>query len=492
MTTTTPEIVQTGRMTRRDRNIIATLLVATFVVILNETIMSVALPTLMVDLGIDANTAQWLSTAFMLTMAVVIPTTGFLLQRLSTRTVYVLALSLFCAGTTLAALAPGFWVLLLARVIQACGTATMLPLLMTTILNLVPVERRGVVMGNIGIAISVAPALGPTLSGLILQYFSWRFMFVAVLPIAVAALVYGALRLVNVGEPGHQRLDVVSVLLTVPAFGGLVYGLSRLTSPGGAPIAIVSLVVGVLCLIAFGLRQRSLTRADDSPLLDLRAFDYRMFKLSVVVLCVAMVALFGSVILLPIYLQTIRGLTSLETGLLVLPGGVLMGVLGPIVGRLLDRYGPPVLAASGGAVLVLALLGLSTVDATTPIWQLLGLHMAVMASLAFLFTPAFTSGLNPLPPHLYSHGSAILTTLQQVAGAAGTAVLVMIMTARAASLVAAGVPQAEAVNGGIELAFAVAAVIAIGAAVCAAFLRNPVPAHPHGAVEPVPAEVVPD
>jgi MFS transporter, DHA2 family, lincomycin resistance protein len=312
-------------------------------------------------------------------------------------------------------------------------------------------------------------------SGLILQYLSWRFMFIAVLPIALAALAYGAARLRNVGEPGHQRLDVVSVLLTVPAFGGLVFGLSRLADPTGSAVGIASLVVGVLCLTAFVLRQRLLARAERSPLLDLRAFDFPMFKLAVIVLCVAMVALFGAVILLPIYLQTVRGLTSLQTGLLVLPGGVAMGVLGPIVGRLLDRYGPPVLATSGGAVLVAALWGLSTVDATTPIWLLLVMHVAVMTSLAFLFTPAFTSGLNPLPSHLYSHGSAIITTLQQVSGAAGTAVLVMIMAARAAALAASGVARQDALTGGIDIAFKVAAGIAVVAAVCSAFLRNPRP-----------------
>ena len=225
----------------RDRSIIITLLVATFVMILNETIMSVALPQLMVDLGISARTVQWLTTAFMLTMAVVIPTTGFLLQRISTRTVFMLAMGLFSAGTLLAAIAPGFWLLLPARIVQASGTAVMLPLLMTTVLTLVPIERRGVVMGNISIAISVAPAIGPTLSGLILQYLSWRFMFVLVLPIALAALVYGARRLVNIGEPGHQKLDLVSVLLSVPAFGGIVYGLSQLgRDAAGAQVAIGS------------------------------------------------------------------------------------------------------------------------------------------------------------------------------------------------------------------------------------------------------------
>lgn len=481
-TTTATEFAPAGRLSARDRKIITTLLVAAFVVILNETIMGVALPRLMVELDLDANTVQWLSTAFMLTMGVVIPTTGFLLQRLTTRTVFVLALSLFCAGTALAAVAPGFWILLLGRIIQASGTAVMLPLLMTTILNLVPIERRGVVIGNISIAISVAPAIGPTVSGLVLQYLSWRFMFIVVLPIALAALIYGAKTLINVGHPGEQKLDVPSVILTVPAFGGIVFGLSRFSEGGsGLGVALTSLAVGIVSLIAFGLRQRRLADGG-SPLLDLRAFDFGMFRLALLVLCIAMVALFGSVILLPIYLQNIRGLSSLQTGLLLLPGGVLMGVLGPVVGRLLDRYGPPVLAAGGAALLTATLWGFSTVDAGTPVWLLLIMHMATMASLAGLFTPAFTTGLNPLPPRLYSHGSAILTTLQQVAGAAGTALLVMIMAARASTLTASGTPEDLALNGGIALAFVVAAVIAAPVIVAAAFLRNPAPAtHTHAA-----------
>ena len=222
------------RLPAQSRRIIGTLLVAAFVVILNETIMGVALPRLMADLSVDARTGQWLTTAFMLTMAIVIPTTGFLLQRLSTRTVFGLAMGLFSAGTLLAAISPGFWLLLLARIVQASGTAMMIPLLMTTVLTLVPVERRGVVMGNISIAISVAPAIGPTISGLVLQFLSWRFMFVLVLPIALAALAYGLRTLTDVGEAGHQKLDPLSVVLSVPAFGGIVYGLSQLGQESAA------------------------------------------------------------------------------------------------------------------------------------------------------------------------------------------------------------------------------------------------------------------
>ena len=465
-----------SRLSARDRQVIGILLVAAFVVILNETIMSVALPRLMVDLDLTARTVQWLTTAFMLTMAVVIPTTGFLLQRISTRTVFILAMSLFSAGTLLAAVSPGFWLLLPARIVQASGTAVMIPLLITTVLTLVPVERRGVVMGNISIVISVAPAVGPTLSGLVLQFLSWRFMFVLVLPIALASLAYGARKLVNIGQAGHQRLDLPSVLLSIPAFGGVVYGLSQLgRGASEAAVALGCIGFGLLCLLIFGWRQRRLARNGDSPLLDLRAFTYRQFSLCLALLCLAMLALFGMVILLPIYLQTVRGIGALATGLMLLPGGLLMGLAGPTVGRIIDRYGPRVLTIPGAALLTFTLWQFSNLNATTPIWVLVGLHMVLMLGLACLFTPCFTAGLNPLPPYLYSHGSAILATLQQVAGAAGVALLVAIMAGKTTVLSGAGLPQLAALNGGIQTAFSVAAMISIAALVLAFFIRNTKP-----------------
>jgi MFS transporter, DHA2 family, lincomycin resistance protein len=475
-TTGQEAVTSQSRLPARDRQVIGILLVAAFVVILNETIMSVALPRLMVDLDISARTVQWLTTAFMLTMAVVIPTTGFLLQRISTRTVFVLAMGLFSAGTLLAAVSPGFWLLFGARIVQASGTAIMIPLLMTTVLTLVPVERRGVVMGNISIAISVAPAIGPTLSGLVLQFLSWRFMFVLVLPIALATLAYGSRRLVNVGQAGHQRLDLRSVLLSIPAFGGLVYGLSQLgRGASGSEVALGFIVFGLICILIFGWRQLRLTRSGRDPLLDLRAFRYPMYSLSLALLCLAMLALFGMVILLPIYLQTVRGIGSLATGLMLLPGGLLMGLAGPTVGRIIDRYGPRLLTVPGAALLTFTLWQFSGANSSTPIWILIGLHMLLMLGLACLFTPSFTAGLNPLPPYLYSHGSAIFGTLQQVAGAAGAALLVAIMASRTTTLSQAGLPEIVALNGGIEAAFLVAALISIAALVLAFFIRNTKP-----------------
>ncbi|WP_458107920.1 DHA2 family efflux MFS transporter permease subunit [Arthrobacter sp. R3-55] len=465
-----PQAPVSGKMSRESVTVIVTLLVATFVVILNETIMNVALQRLMTDLQVSASTVQWLATGFMLTMAVVIPTTGFILQRMSTRGAFMLAMGLFSGGTLLAALAPGFLVLLLARIVQAGGTAIMLPLLMTTILTLVPMSKRGAVMGNVSIAISVAPAMGPTVSGIILDHFSWRFMFVFVLPVALAAFAIGAKYLTNVGEREKTTLDVPSVILTVPAFGGLVYGLSQIGGAEAGVVPVIALVVGVLCLALFVFRQLGLQKSD-APLLDLRAFKFRMFTVSTLLMVVAMMALFGGVILLPLYLQNTLNLQPLETGLALLPGGLAMGLLGPVIGRIFDKVGPLPLTVTGSVLMVLTLWQFSRLDEASSLGWVIALHVTLSLGLALLFTPAFTTGLNPLPPHLYSHGSAIISTAQQVAGAAGTALLVSIYAVVSAS---------SNEVAGMQAAFMAATVIAVAAVVLGAMMRKTNGAGGHG------------
>jgi DHA2 family lincomycin resistance protein-like MFS transporter len=472
------------QISRENRLVITALVTATFVVILNETIMNVALPRLMAELRIDAPTVQWLATAFMLTMSVVIPTTGFLLQRLARKTVFVLAMGLFSSGTLLAALAPGFGMLLLARIVQASGTAIMLPLLMTSVLTLIPVARRGQVMGTVSIVISVAPAIGPTISGLILQFLSWRFMFLTVLPIALAALFFGARKLGGSPETQRPHLDALSVILTVPAFGGVVYGLSQLGGEGSGLGPALPLAVGLVCLALFTARQLMLQRSG-APLLDLRAFTHPMYTVATALLVVGMIALFGVIILLPIYLQQVRGLDTLSTGLLLLPGGLVMGLLAPTVGKWFDRVGPVPLTLTGTTLMTAVLFALAFLASDTPIWLVLVLHIALSLGLALLFTPAFTSGLNPLPPHLYSHGSAILSTLQQVAGAAGTALLVGIMASQARGAATSGAIEAQ--MAGFRAAFLVAACVAIASIVLAGFLRNRPAVAAEGAEQPAAA-----
>ncbi|WP_430645815.1 MDR family MFS transporter [Agromyces sp. GXS1127] len=462
----------------RSTRVIWLLLAATFTVFLNETIMSVAIPELVDDLGVTLSAAQWLTTAFMLTMAVVIPITGFLLQRFPTRPIFGAAMTLFSAGTLLAALAPGFEVLLGGRIVQATGTAIMMPLLMTTLMTVVAPADRGRFMGRVSIVMSVAPAIGPAISGLILNTLGWRYMFWLVLPIAVTMLVIGLRRVENISETRVFPIDVVSVVLSAFGFGGLVYGLSLVgevasgRAPGDAVPMWIALAVGALGIAAFILRQLVLQRRDRA-LLDLRTFRSRNFAVSIALMAVMMAALFGTIILLPIYLQDVLGLEPLATGLLVLPGGLVMGLLGPTVGRLYDRVGPTPLLVPASIGVSAVLWSLTLVSETTPPWMVLAAHVVLSISLAFMFTPLFTTALGSVEPHLYSHGSAIVGTLQQVAGAAGTALFITVMTATAVGATNGGAEAVAAQAAGVRSAFLVGAIISLLAIVGSTLVRRP-------------------
>ncbi len=457
----------------RSRLVINLMLVSAFVVILNETIMNVALPRLMTSLHASATAVQWLTTAFLLTTAVVIPVTGYLLQRVHTRPIFIAAMSLFSLGTLFAALSPGLVPLVFARIVQASGTAIMMPLLMTTVMTLVPPESRGRTMGNISVVISVAPALGPTISGLVLNYLPWRWLFILVLPIALGALAMGLRRIENVTTPRYAPLDLVSVVLSAFAFGGAVYGISAIGAASGSGLpAAVPLGVGAAAMIAFVLRQLALQRRDGA-LLDLRTFGSRTFTLSVLLMSIMMMALFGTVILLPIYLQDVLGLSTLQTGLLLLPGGLLMGLLGPYVGRLYDRVGPRRLLVPGVGIASVVLWAMTLLGTSTWVGSILVGHIVISIGFAFMFTPLFTVSLSSVRPELYSHGSAVLGSIQQVAGAAGVALFVTLMSAQAARLGASGVASAEALAGGIRTAFLCGAVLSVLAVACAFFVRSP-------------------
>lgn len=477
MSTTTTDSAATNAVPRLSREhllVIGTLLVASFVVILNETVMSVAVPVLQDDLGVPPSTGQWLTTAFMLTMAVVIPMTGYLIQRIATRTLFVTAMSLFTVGTVLAFASQGFVMLLVARVVQASGTAVMLPLLMTTVMTVVPVARRGAMMGNISVVIAVAPALGPTVSGFVLDYLGWRWIFGVVAPIALAALVVGARYVVSVAATGDQRIDVVSVPLSALGFGGLVYGLvgigEHAQGSSGTPTWL-PFVVGGLGLVGFVARQLQLQR-HDRALLDLRVFTSGQFRIAVGAMLIAMAAMFGSFLLLPLFAQQTLGLSALETGLITLPGGVVMGVTGPYVGRLYDQLGPRVLAVPGSMLVSAGLWLLVGIDADTSVTWLVGANLVLMLGLSATFTPLMTTALGSVEPRLYSYASAVVGSLQQVAGAAGAALFITIMTVVSASGVDDGLGQGPAFVGGVQQAFLVGAVLSLLLVALTPFLRK--------------------
>ncbi|MGH3323273.1 MAG: MDR family MFS transporter [Streptomyces sp.] len=473
----------------RTPTVVRLLVLATFVVILNETIMINAIPRLMDSLRITEQSAQWLTTAFMLTMAAVIPVTGWFLQRVTTRQAYATAMGVFLAGTLLSAVAPSFEVLLLGRIVQAAGTAVTMPLLMTTLMIVVPKQDRGRVMGNVTLAISVAPALGPAVSGLILQAGSWRLLFLVVLPIAGLVTLFGLRKMDNISDPQVSSIDWLSVGVAALGFGGLVYGLSLFGgNDGRVGLGIGIVIAGVAMIAVFVIRQLKLQRTG-VPLMDMRILGHRTYSLSLLLMSIGFLAMLGSMILLPLYLQNLRGLSPLETGLLVMPGGLAMGLLGPTVGKIFDRFGSRPLVLPGSIATFLALGGFTQVSMTMPYWQVLGLHALLMVSLAATFTPVFTLGMGGLPPHLYSHGSSMLGTLQQVAAAFGTALVVTVMSARTSHLVADGVAAVPAQVSGMKLAFGVATALALVTIVVAAKLPNRVPGadtQDHGDADTVP------
>lgn len=468
--------IEVADFSARNRLVIGVLLVSTFIVILNETIMSVAIPHLMTDLGVTASAAQWLTAAFMLTMAVVIPVTGFLIQRINTRPIFMLAMSMFSIGTLVCAISPGLEILIVGRVVQAVGTAIMLPLLMTTVMTLVPPESRGKTMGNISIVISVAPAIGPTISGIILNTLDWRWMFILVLPVALAGLAIGARLIQNVTEPRYAPLDYLSVVLSAFGFGGLVYGLSTLgemshavesSVPGWMP-----LVIGAVMLVLFIWRQVGLQK-QEKALLDLRTFKAPIFTMSVVMMAISMMALFGTIILLPIYMQNVLGLDALRTGMLLLPGGLVMGLMAPMVGRWYDKVGPRPLLVPGAIIVSAVLWALTMVGQETSQYAILAGHIIISFGLALLFTPLFTASLSAVPMKLYSHASAIVGTIQQVAGAAGVALFVALMTLQAGNLALEGLGEVAALAGGIRVGFMCGAIISLFSIAAAFFITKP-------------------
>lgn len=451
------------------------LVAAAFVVILNETTLSVALPVLMGYFEITADVAQWLVTSFMLTMAVVIPMTGYIMQRFSLRQVYAAAMLLFLAGTVLAVVAPVFPVLLVARIIQASGTALVIPLLMTTIMRLVPLERRGGVFGLVSVVIAVAPALGPTFSGLVLHSLGWRWIFILMLPLVVLALVVGLLLVRNFEEPTRPYLDVPSVFLSAVGFAATLYGMAGLSDlADGIPVARVAVMVGGIVVLAifFG-RQRALAREARAgksaegkrvrePLLDLAPLGERNYRLSLALMLLTFSMLFGFIILMPMFAQQVMGLSESQSGLAILPGGLAMGVMGPFVGRVYDARGTRVLTIPGSILMSAAMLGLVALGRDSSFWALTGVAVVVHIGIALLMTPLMSNALAAVPDALASHGQAILNTFQQVAAAGGTAIFIAIMTfGTQRAMNSAPGDEVGGLASGLNLAFLVGAVFSL-------------------------------
>ncbi|ARK28917.1 DHA2 family efflux MFS transporter permease subunit [Halalkalibacter krulwichiae] len=407
--------------------ILAVLMIGAFISFLNNTLLNVALPSIMADLQVETATVQWLTTGYMLVNGILIPATAFLIQKYSVRRLFLTAMLLFTVGTFVAGLAHVFPMLLAGRMLQASGSAIMMPLLMNVMLVSFPVEKRGTAMGVFGLILMAAPAIGPTLSGWIVEHYDWRMLFHFVTPIAVVVLLTGFFLLKDKKEKVDIHLDLISLVLSSIGFGGLLYGFSSAGNKGwDHPLVYLTIVIGAISLITFISRQSKL----QIPMLNFKVFQYPMFALSSSITMVLNMAMFSGMLLLPIYVQTIRGITPFDAGLLMLPGALTMAVMSPITGKLFDKYGGRVLAIIGLSITVITTYLFSTLTTETSYSFLMALNTVRMLGISMVMMPVSTNGLNQLPARFYPHGTAMNNTLNQVSGAIGTALLVTVMSTR--------------------------------------------------------------
>lgn len=412
--------------------IMISLIIGAFFAILNETLLNIALTTLMAEFNITLPTVQWMATGFMLVMGIVIPISPLLMQWFSTRQLFLGTMIVFTIGTTVSATASTFGVLLIGRLIQAVGTGMLMPIMFNVFLLIYPPHRRGKIMGIVGLVIMFAPAIGPTLSGVIVDYLGWRFLFITVIPFALFSILFGYKYLINVSEVTKPKIDWLSILFSTIGFGATIYGFSSVgESEAGflTPSVMVFLIVGVSSIILFAMRQFKL----EEPLMDLRVFKLPMFSHAVVMFVIIVMTMFASELILPVFMQGPMGLAPAAAGLLLLPGSILNGILSPFMGALFDKVGPRVMMIPATIILAGTMFMFSRLTAETPPWVIIIGFMLIMVSVSATMMPAETNGLNQLPKRLYPHGTAVMSTLQPLSGAIGVSVFISILNARQAS-----------------------------------------------------------
>ncbi|MBZ2406084.1 MAG: MDR family MFS transporter [Liquorilactobacillus hordei] len=405
--------------------LVTLLLVGSFCTVLNQTILTTAFPTLMKTFDINTSTVQWLSSGFMMVSGVMIPISAWLTTRVNSKILYQSAMFIFLIGTLICYTASNFSFLLIGRLVQALGVGVTMPLLQTLMLTIFPANKRGAAMGMAGLVIGVAPAIGPTLSGWVIDNYNWRALFGILIPISAIVFIAGFWLMKSVLPTHKIKLDWVSAMLSTVGFGSLLYGFSEVGEKGwGSPVVIIGIIVGVLFVITFGVRQLYL----EKPFLDLRVLKNPEFSIAALLSSVSMMAMIGVEMVLPLYLQTVRGESAFHSGLTLLPGALMMGILSPIAGRAFDRIGAKRLAITGLFLLTAGTIPFMFVTTTTPFVYIVTLYALRMAGIAMSMMTVTTSGMNSLPVKMMSNGTAVNNTIRQVASSVGTAILISILT----------------------------------------------------------------
>lgn len=463
--------------TRRRNFIVAVMLISAFVAILNQTLLNTALPSIMRELNINESTSQWLVTGFMLVNGVMIPLTAYLMDRIKTRPLYLAAMGTFLLGSIVAALAPNFGVLMLARVIQAMGAGVLMPLMQFTLFTLFSKEHRGFAMGLAGLVIQFAPAIGPTVTGLIIDQASWRVPFIIIVGIALVAFVFGLVSISSYNEVKYTKLDKRSVMYSTIGFGLMLYAFSSAGDLGfTSPIVIGALIISMVIIYLFIRRQFNITNA----LLNLRVFKNRTFALCTISSMIIMMSMVGPALLIPLYVQNSLSLSALLSGLVIMPGAIINGIMSVFTGKFYDKYGPRPLIYTGFTILTITTIMLYFLHTDTSYTYLIVVYAIRMFSVSLLMMPINTTGINSLRNEEISHGTAIMNFGRVMAGSLGTALMVTLMSFGAkiflstspSHLTATEIKQ-QSIAIGVDISFAFVAVLVMAAYVIALFIREP-------------------
>ncbi|MFB5251086.1 DHA2 family efflux MFS transporter permease subunit [Bacillus mycoides] len=413
--------------------VVAVLILGMFVSILNQTIINVALPPLMNEFNVSTSTAQWLITGFMLVNGILVPISAFLVSRFTYRKLFIAAMLFFTVGSIICATSGNFTMMMTGRVIQAVGAGILMPVGMNIFMTLFPPHKRGAAMGLLGVAMILAPAIGPTVTGWVIENYSWNLMFYGMFVIGLI-ITFLSLKFFTLAQPvSKTKLDVFGVISSSIGLGSLLYGFSEAGNNGWTSAEVViTLIIGVIGLAVFIWRELT----TDNKMLDLQVFKYPTFTFTLVINAIVTMALFGGMLLLPVYLQNIRGFTPMESGLLLLPGSLIMGIMGPVAGKLFDKYGIRPLAIVGLAITTFATYKFTTLSMDTPYSVIMTDYIIRSIGMSFIMMPIMTAGMNALPMKLISHGTATQNTSRQVAGSIGTAILITLMTQQTTAHVA--------------------------------------------------------
>lgn len=465
----------TKQIGKDERNIIvAVMLISAFTAILNQTLLNTALPDIMKGLNINESTSQWLVTGFMLVNGIMIPLTAYFMDRIPTRTLYMIAMGIFLLGSFIAALAPNFAILMIARVIQAMGAGIIMPLSQFTMFTLFPKDQRGFAMGLSGLVIQFAPAIGPTLSGVLVDHFSWRVPLIVVVVVAVIGYIFGFKFMHNFSTTKSVKLDKVSVILSTLGFGMMLYAFSIAGTMGfHHPIVIISLCLSLIIIFWFIKRQLSI----DHPILRLEAFKNRTFALTSIASMIAFTSMVGPALLVPIYIQNVLGLSAFLSGLVVLPGAMINGVMSVVNGKIYDKVGARILIIPGFTLLLVTTLMLSQITAHTSYMYVITVFTIRLVSLSFIMMPLNTAGINALKNDMVSHGTAIMNALRTISGSMGTAIMVTAMAIGASwykpdITIAKMMIHKEAMAFGVDTAFYVASFMVFIGLVISLFIHD--------------------